>query len=79
MASLFSGEAAANCPCTSTDGLATGVAQATSVSAEAPDGGREIMGVRHKQHPTFGLQFHPESFLTPSGVDILRKFLAVRM
>lgn len=35
MASLFSGEAAANCPCTSTDGLATGVAQATSVSAEA--------------------------------------------
>lgn len=47
--------------------------------ADAPDGGREIMGVRHKQHPTFGLQFHPESFLTPRGVDILRKFLAVRM
>jgi anthranilate synthase component 2 len=47
--------------------------------ADAPDGGREIMGVRHKQHPTFGLQFHPESFLTPSGVDILRKFLAVQM
>jgi anthranilate synthase/aminodeoxychorismate synthase-like glutamine amidotransferase len=47
--------------------------------ADAPDGGREIMGVRHKEHPTFGLQFHPESFLTPSGVDILRKFLAVRM
>jgi len=45
--------------------------------ADAPDGGREIMGVRHKEHPTFGLQFHPESFLTPSGVDILRKFLAV--
>jgi anthranilate synthase component 2 len=47
--------------------------------ADAPDGGREIMGVRHKQHPTFGLQFHPESFLTPNGVDILRKFLAVRL
>jgi len=45
--------------------------------ADAPDGGREIMGVRHKEHPTFGLQFHPESFLTPSGVDMLRKFLAV--
>jgi anthranilate synthase component 2 len=47
--------------------------------ADAPDGGREIMGVRHKQHPTFGLQFHPESFLTPSGVNILRRFLGVRM
>ena len=47
--------------------------------ADAPDGGREIMGVRHKQHPTFGLQFHPESFLTPNGVDILRKFLTVRL
>jgi len=45
--------------------------------ADAPDGGREIMGVRHKQHPTFGLQFHPESFLTPSGVDILQRFLAI--
>ncbi len=46
--------------------------------AEAPDGSREIMAVRHKQHPTFGLQFHPESFLTLSGVDILRHFLDVR-
>ena len=46
--------------------------------AEAPDGSREIMAVRHKQHPTFGLQFHPESFLTLSGADILRHFLDVR-
>ena len=42
------------------------------------DGGREIMGVRHKQHPTFGLQFHPESFLTQGGIDILRRFLEVK-
>jgi anthranilate synthase/aminodeoxychorismate synthase-like glutamine amidotransferase len=47
--------------------------------ADAPDGGREIMGIRHRQQPTFGLQFHPESFLTPGGYDILRRFLAVRM
>jgi anthranilate synthase/aminodeoxychorismate synthase-like glutamine amidotransferase len=47
--------------------------------ADAPDGGREIMGVRHKQHPTFGLQFHPESFLTQGGTEILRQFLNVQM
>jgi anthranilate synthase component 2 len=46
--------------------------------ADAPDGSREIMGVRHRQQPTFGLQFHPESFLTPSGYDILRRFLVTR-
>ena len=46
--------------------------------ADAPDGGREIMGVRHKQQPTFGLQFHPESFLTQGGTEILRQFLNVQ-
>ena len=44
----------------------------------APDGSREIMAIRHKTLPVFGVQFHPESFLTPSGYDLLRAFLAVR-
>ncbi len=43
----------------------------------APDGTREIMGIRHRQFPLFGMQFHPESFLTDSGTTLLERFLAV--
>ena len=43
--------------------------------ADGPNGGREIMGVQHKQHPTFGVQFHPESFLTENGIDMLNNFI----
>jgi anthranilate synthase/aminodeoxychorismate synthase-like glutamine amidotransferase len=46
--------------------------------AELPEGGREIMAIRHRRWPLYGLQFHPESFLTHVGVDILKRFLAVR-
>jgi anthranilate synthase component 2 len=43
----------------------------------APDGSREIMAIRHKTLPVYGLQFHPESFLTPAGYGLLRAFLAI--
>jgi anthranilate synthase/aminodeoxychorismate synthase-like glutamine amidotransferase len=36
-----------------------------------------IMGVRHKEHPIEGIQFHPESIMTKVGKDILRNFLDV--
>lgn len=35
----------------------------------------EIMGVRHKTYPLEGVQYHPESFLTMAGTDLLRNFL----
>ena len=43
------------------------------VTARASDG--SIMAVAHTSHPTFGLQFHPESILTEHGGDILMNFL----
>ena len=44
------------------------------ISSEADDG--EIMGIRHKKHSTTeGIQFHPESIMTPLGKRLLRKFL----
>ena len=43
------------------------------VTAEAEDG--EIMGLRHRDHPTEGLQFHPESIMTTVGKRLLRNFL----
>ncbi len=44
------------------------------ITAETVDDG-EIMGVRHKELPVFGIQFHPESIMTPVGKRILRNFL----
>ena len=47
-----------------------------SVAAWTDTGGqRQIMGVRHNEYPIEGWQFHPESFLTQPGVEMLTRFL----
>ena len=46
--------------------------------SEFPQGTREIMGIRHKEFPLLGMQFHPESFLTGCGPGLLARFLAIR-
>lgn len=45
------------------------------VIARTTDG--EIMGVKHNEYPVYGLQFHPESIMTPSGKDILKNAIGL--
>ena len=52
---------------------AASVPDVLEVTATAPDG--TVMGVRHRELPVEGVQFHPESILTLSGHDLLRNFL----
>ena len=46
---------------------------ALRITARSEEG--EIMALEHREHPVFGVQFHPESVLTPSGQRILHNFL----
>jgi anthranilate synthase component II len=51
----------------------TAVPACLDVTATSEDG--EIMGIRHKTEELYGIQFHPESIMTPIGKRILRNFL----
>lgn len=49
--------------------------QELKITAETEDG--EIMAVEHRDYPIYGLQFHPESVLTPEGMKIIENFLNI--
>jgi anthranilate synthase/aminodeoxychorismate synthase-like glutamine amidotransferase len=49
-----------------------------SAWCDAPDGEREVMGIRHREYPLIGWQFHPESFLTECGSELLERFIQIR-
>jgi len=48
-----------------------------SAWVDFPGHPREIMGLRHRRYPIHGVQFHPESFLTEGGIDLLKNFLRI--
>jgi len=54
-----------------------GLPDCLEITAWTEDADNEIMGLKHKQHPVEGIQFHPESFMTGAGMDILRNFLTL--
>ncbi|MDY6775993.1 MAG: aminodeoxychorismate/anthranilate synthase component II [Halobacteria archaeon] len=41
------------------------------------EGAGEVMGIRHKERPLYGVQFHPESILTPEGKSLVRNFVRI--
>lgn len=47
------------------------------ITAQTKEG--EIMGLKHKRFPIWGVQFHPESILTTAGKDILKNFLKINI
>jgi anthranilate synthase/aminodeoxychorismate synthase-like glutamine amidotransferase len=56
---------------------AEGPADGQGPGSDGKAGEPEIMAVRHKKYPLHGVQFHPESFLTLRGIDLLKTFLAL--
>lgn len=55
--------------------VADTIPQCLSITAQTVD--REIMGVQHREFPIYGVQFHPESIMTPDGKQMLKNFIHI--
>jgi anthranilate/para-aminobenzoate synthase component II len=53
--------------------MVTGIPTSLTISAETREG--VVMGLRHRDFPTEGIQFHPESIMTVVGKNLLKNFL----
>jgi anthranilate synthase component 2 len=51
------------------------IPECLEITAVAEDDPREVHGVKHREHPVYGVQFHPESVMTPQGKALLQNFL----
>lgn len=49
------------------------IPECLKITARTSDG--EVMAVQHKEYPIYGVQFHPESIMTPNGIQILNNFI----
>lgn len=54
-----------------------GLPDCLKVTAQDDEG--QIMGFAHRDYPVFGIQFHPESFMTQCGLDIIKNFIDVQI
>jgi len=53
----------------------TTMPESLEIIAVAQDDPSEVHAVKHREHPVYGVQFHPESVMTPHGKALLRNFL----
>ena len=51
------------------------IPESLEITAVSQDDPNEVHAVRHREHPVYGVQFHPESVMTPHGKDLLHNFL----
>ncbi len=57
--------------------LITSLPENSDLIISAYSQNNEIMAMYHKDYPVYGLQFHPESILTPKGLDLIKNFLHI--
>jgi len=51
------------------------IPESLEITAVSQDDPNEVHAVRHREHPVYGVQFHPESVMTPHGKELLHNFL----